>query len=296
MALDLNSDRDFAPPISGPSSASDSFSASSSPYGPFTPASGRSTPQKRHTYDSSCSQNVFFDMNPLPTYATGSLSPEYKSGMTRVDYLGTYVPEGLPVRQSVESVSSSIGYGDFVEMSMPQTYSTSAPVDPPPYEMYSMADRYRERPMDSPVATNTVCMSDMCNTEPYDFNNTMISRPPLSSMAAFSAVDHFRGSDTESVGSPAVLSPLDTIPSPELQHRMSMVNIGDRTGDSRRGVSVRRGHSMDQALLSPPEGDGNEHIGLVEIKNIKSSENTCKVPGCNKSFNRKEHLKRHEKA
>lgn len=317
LNLDFNSNKDFAlSSLSGPSPTSDSFSTSSSTYSTFTPisgcstpqkrhtldssyphptfapTSGRSTPLKRHTLDSSYPQTTFFDMNPLPAYAPGSLSPEYKPDLARDGYLEACVPEGLPVRQSVEAVPSSMGYGDYVEMSMPQTYSTCAPVDPPAYDMYAMADRYRTRPMDSPAAANTVYMSDICKTEPYD-----MTRPPLSSITAFSGGDHFRGSDTESVASHSVLSPIGSIPSPELPQQLMMVNIGDRTGGSRRhrASSAGRGGAMDHALMSPSETCDDGQL-VCEVKMVGSGKQLCKVPGCNKSFNRKEHLKRHEKA
>lgn len=293
LTLDLNSDGELAVPLSGPSSVSESFSASSSPYGPFTPVSRHSTPQK---HDSACPQSVFFGMSPVPPYATRSLSPDYQPDMTRSDYLGTYDADSLTARQSVESVPTSMGYGKYAEMSMPQTYSTSGPEDPPAYDMYAMADRYRARPMNSPGSANTVCMSDMYNNEAYDFNSTMITRPPPTSMAELSGGDHFRGSDTEPISSPSVLSSLDNIPSPELPQRLSTVNFDDNAGDSRRVVPARRRNSMDEALMGLPDNDGEERIGVVEVRSIKSSENKCNVQGCNKSFNRKEHLKRHERA
>lgn len=295
-SFDFNSERGFPAPISCPSSASDSFSAPSSAYGAFTPTSGRSTPQKRHTLDSFCPSNIYFDMNPLPNYAAGNLSPEYKTDMSRVDYLGACVTESLPGRPSVETVPTTMGYPDYVEMSMPQSYSTSAPVESPMYEMYPST--YRGRAMDSSVAAaSTVCMSDMCKSEPYDMNGPVMNRPPLSSMMAFSGGDGFRGSDSESVGSHSVFSP-GTISSPELQHRLAVVNINERAGRSKRelGIPPSRGASMDQALISPSESDSKEHLGPIEIKRVSSGNYACTVPGCNKSFNRREHLKRHEKA
>lgn len=298
LNLDFNSDRDFRVSISGQSSASDSFSTPSSTYGAFTPTSGRSSPHKPVDLDTaSCPQNVFFDMNPLPQYVAGSLSPECKSDLVRFDYLGPCVSDGLPARQSVEAVPAGMGYGDYVEMSMPQSYSTSAPADPAVYEMYPMGNRYRPRQMDSAAATSTVCMSDMCNNEPYDLSSSMINRSSISSMAAFPG-DHYRGSDTESVGSHSVMSPMGSLPSPDLPQRLAMANLNERAGGPKRarGPSSGRRASIDQALMGPPESGDAENLGPIEIKRISAGGFKCDFPDCNKSFNRREHLKRHVKA
>ena len=296
---DFTSDRELRFPISGPSSASSSFSTPSSTYGAFTPTSGRSSPHKPADLDTeSCPQNVFFDMNPLPPYVAGSLSPEIKSDMARFDYLGPCVSDGLPARQSVEPVPTGMGYGDYVQMSMPPSYSTSAPADPAVYEMYPMGDRYRPRQMDSAAATSTVCMSDMCNNEPYDLSSSIVNRSSLSSMAALSTGDHHRGSDTESVGSHSVISPMDSLPSPDLPQRFAMANLSERAGGSKRGRGAASGRrsSIDQALVGPPESGNTEHLGPIEIKRISAGGFKCDFPDCNKSFNRREHLKRHVKA
>lgn len=299
LNLDFNTDGEFRVPVSGPSSASDSFSTPSTTYGAFTPTSGRSSPHKPADLDTaSCPQNVFFDMNPLPQYVAGSISPEMKSDMARFDYLAPCVSGGLPGRQSVGTVPAGMGYGDYVDMSMPPSYSSSAPVDPAVYEMYPMGNRYRPRQMDPAAATSTVCMSDMCNNEPYDLNSSMANRQSLSSMATFSPGDHYRGSDTESVGSHSVVSPMGSLPSPDLPQRFAMANLNERAGGPKRarGASSDRRGSIDQALVGPPESADAEHLGPIEIKRISAGGFKCDFPDCNKSFNRREHLKRHVKA
>lgn len=174
-------------------------------------------------------------MNPFLAYATGGLSVDH--------------PRTHP-------------YDDFVGM------PSFVPTDPPPHNMY------HSKPTGSYAAANTVCMSDMCSTEPYGFGSSMTS---MIWVSRASGLHSFGGSDTESGIS---LSPLDESTSPALQHGMSVVNIGEGTGESRRD-----GNSTNQTVLSHLEGYGKEELG-----------NMCKVSGCNKSFNRKEHLKRHERA
>lgn len=299
LNLDFTSDREFRVPIPGSSSTSDSFSTPSSTYGAFTPTSGQSSPHKPVDLDATtCPQNVFFDMNPLPPYVAGSLSPECKSDMARFEYLGSCISEGLPARQPVEPVPATMGYGDYVEMTMPPSYSTSAPADQAVYEMYPMGNRYRPRQMDPAAATSTVCMSDMCNNEPYDLSGSMINRSSLSSMAAFSPTEHYRSSDTESVGSHSVMSPMGSLPSPDLPQRLAMANLNDGTGGPKRtrDVSSDRRGSIDQALAGSLESGDAEHLGPIEIKRISAGGFKCDFPDCNKSFNRREHLKRHVKA
>ena len=118
----------------------------------------------------------------------------------------------------------------------------------------------------------------------------MVSRPLLPSMAAFPA-DHFRGFDTVYIRFPAALSPLDTIPSPELH----MIKIDDRADDSRHGVSARSGNSLNHALLSPPEGNSKDSKDHID-RSINPPKNICHFTGCGKSFTRRGHLKRHMRA
>ncbi|SPO04271.1 uncharacterized protein DNG_06954 [Cephalotrichum gorgonifer] len=307
----FKSDRDFGLSISGPSPPSDSFSTPSSSYGPFTPTSGSSTPPKTLDLDAPYQQqNLFFDM-PLQNYPPECFNAtECKpSGLNRVSYLGgPCIPDAPPARRATEPTPTTLDYSGFAEMAMPQSYSTSAPMDQSPYELYPMGDRGRPRSFDTSLAPNTVRMSDMCSsngaydmcsTESYDMCGSIAGRPSFTSSMPFAPGEQLRNSDTESVGSHTVMSPLpmDTMPSPGLPHRLAMVEIGREIRSPPRRVrsldTGGRGGDMGDMLMGPPGSGDQGHEGGIEIKRIAAGKHQCEVPGCNKSFNRKEHLKRH---
>jgi len=275
--------------VSGPSSMGSNFSASSSMYDSLSPPSGRSTPQRPVEFSTAYSNTMQFDFSSPPTaHGTAYMGHAFEHQMGRTTYMEGSSSDGYPPIRARRNLSESDAFGGFdystfLESPMNQTFQ--AQVSSSYGGTLVDTTELRSHSFDaSQLTSSTVRMPEMGEMAPYPIiDSSLIRRTQVLSLGR---------SDSEPGASQTLVSPVDTISSPEMESDDTI------TPRRRRAYVVRRAAQRSAARrarqASGSGNNGESSLGPIEIRRISPGGNRCEFPGCHKAFNRKEHLKRHE--
>lgn len=277
MAMELKVEVDdrfslSAPPTFTCPSTTSSFSSASSSYDPFTPTSGRSSPNRRSSvdFDSFYSDPAGFDMTP-PSSAVSSYFPMHQS--MKGDMEPDYLPNGMPVTPS--------RYNN--NLMDPSMHSWHGPLTPThSMDMYTFAESMGSSPFMVPTPAHSLYNGNGCDVptlwsmgmdSPVTFEN---HPSPLKSMAAL-----------RDDGSPYAFNNRS-------RRRLFMEEAQQKSNVLQRmqqaaHMPLRSSGKRDRTGAIVPSGDNG-----VSVQRIAAGAFKCDVPGCSsKPFKRMEHLKRH---
>jgi hypothetical protein len=284
----------------GAPSMSSSYSTCSSICEAFSPTSDRSSPRGLLDLNGSYGSEVPFDISPQPVFGNGYMDSGAVAKAENVPYLGAYLSDGSMCTRPKRHLSDLEGFGyDFEDMPASTLAHAFNPLSGPFTSTYGdplVGSELQPTAFGlATLANPTVSMPEVYDIQQCPMESPFSRKAPPPSLGTFPSGSYFGLSDSDSVASQPLTSPVDALSSPELQSRQSGLGRQDKGyfGGRGRQASLRRTSIQTSSADSDSHDEDGAPIGPVEIKTVSSGGYRCEYIGCSKSFNRKEHLKRH---
>ncbi|CAI4217149.1 unnamed protein product [Parascedosporium putredinis] len=223
-----------------------------------------------------------FDFSPPSVYGTSYLDPDLKPQMERAAYLETFLHDGYPALQRRtypgELESYSFDSSQLLDPAISQPFAAHGGSFSSSYNGSLMDAEIRAATFDAPPSINAaVCIPEVCEVSMYASGDAL-GRLPLGNTPEQSR-GSFGSSDSE-------VAPWE----------WSKVLARKTQKDcfAKRAEQIARKTAKPiQVAENDSQGEEGPSVGFLEIKRISPGGFTCGIDGCGKSFNRKEHLKRH---
>jgi hypothetical protein len=269
---------------------STNFSAASSTYDPFTPHSGRSTPQKSFdsSFDSSfssCASSISFDLTPPPTAMSGYFAVAVEAECNPMYTFNRRLktpPVPLTQKPPVPMGSTEVDYHAMLEVTLPQSCMVSAT------PARSLNDCSLGEHRNPPFISQTPGASFSGSAaEGYSGIWPCSSDSPLSFFVkqesqSSSRIRPLRGSVSPNSYSLAT--------APLTSRKRFFVNDAQKKTTAlhtaQRNLTATR--AKREKLKSKHAPNSGSHIEKIPLAKFK-----CEYEGCKSAYRRAEHLKRH---
>lgn len=288
----------FRMSINGPPSMTRSFSTTSSMCEPFSPPSAQSSPQAHVEVEPPYGSSMAFDFSPPSVYGTSYLDPDLKPQMERAAYLETFLHDGYPAMQRRaypgELESYSFDSSQLLDPAISQPFAAHSGSFSSSYNGSLMDAEIGAATFDAPPSINAaVCIPEVCEVSLYASGDAL-GRLPLGN-APEQPRGSFGSSDSEVAPcQPFLFSNAKNMERPEGSGRKFSHEKRKKDCFAKRAEQIARKTAKPiQATENDSQGEEGPSVGFLEIKRISPGGFTCGIDGCGKSFNRKEHLKRH---